>query len=84
MHGPKEKRKYRPAGDVGRGDAQEVLPPGTHVSCPRRGAGGGLVVAEWTFFSFRCRLPGAGGKPSKDGGQLSAAAHLARTEKEVR
>ena len=25
MHGPKEKRKYRPAGDVGRGDAQRCF-----------------------------------------------------------
>ena len=48
-------------GDVGRGDAQEVLPPGTHVSCPRRGAGGGLEVTEWTPSSFRCRYPGGRG-----------------------
>ena len=43
VHGPKEKKKYRPCGGGRRtGDAQEVLPPGTHVFCPRRGAGGGF------------------------------------------
>ena len=48
------------------------------------GFGGGLFFNEWTSFSFRCRYPGAGGKPPEDGGQQSAAPHPARTEKEVR
>ena len=36
----KRKRSIAPAGGRGTRDAQEVLPPGTHVSCPRRGASG--------------------------------------------
>ena len=57
----KRKRSIAPAGGRRTGDAQEVLPPGTHVFCPRRGAGGGLEVTEWTPSSFRCRYPGGRG-----------------------
>ena len=56
MHGPKEKKKYAPAGgDGGQEPRKGFRPVFTHVSCPRRGAGGGLVFAEWISSSFRCR-----------------------------
>ena len=66
---------------------------GTRKAClrflrmsPVRGVvrAGVLEVIEWTSFSFRCRLSGAGRKLPKDGGQRSVAAHLVRIEKEVR
>ena len=52
----KREKEVRPLrGDGGRGNAQEVLPPGTQVFCPQRSFSGGLEVIEWTSFSFRCR-----------------------------
>ncbi len=55
----KEKKKCRPAGDGGRGDAQEVLPPDTHVSSPRRSAAGGVGDCRMDFLRFP--LPHSGG-----------------------
>ena len=43
VHGPKEKKKYRPCGGTKDGGTRKGVPPFfTHVFCPRRGAGGGF------------------------------------------
>ena len=52
----KRKRSMRPAGDGRRGDAQEVLPPDTHVSCPRRSAGGSFGSCRMDFLLFSLPL----------------------------
>ncbi len=60
VHGPKEKKKYRPCGgDEGRGTRKRCFLR-VRMS-PARGVvqAGVLEMDEWTSFSFRCRSPGA-------------------------
>ena len=57
VHGPKEKKKYRPCGggDEGRGTRKRRFLRVRMSSARGVVRAGVLVVDEWTFFSFRCR-----------------------------
>jgi len=71
-------RRPAPPKICGPRGAQVVLTVDTNVFGPRRGAGGGLDIAESTFFSFRCRSPGGCGEKTSLWGRQPSAGHFSR------